>query len=246
MCFSILIANDIKRLAQDFNAVLDEQAFAAFDAATQRSPSKYKPISSHERIFPNYWAPVITQTFAAGDEHGFDKESVAVQSINRASKVQRVIRPMRYRLRPHWSKDELPTRYNVFNARLDSLEKRRSWQPLFGQRHGLLIYKAFYEWVLGPDGSKKLLQFYPMDKELLWSPVLYDVWSDGERRIDSFAVITDDPPPEISDAGHDRCPIFLDQAYLDTWLKPNGLAPGQLMEILKRRQAVTYCHRAAS
>ena len=59
---------------------------------------------------------------------------------------------MRYRVRPNGSKEEVPTKYNVFNARIDSLEIRNTWAPLFMRNHGIVPLTGFYEWVSGPDG----------------------------------------------------------------------------------------------
>jgi putative SOS response-associated peptidase YedK len=53
---------------------------------------------------------------------------------------QRLIKPMRYRVRPNGSKEEVPTKYNVFNARLDSLEIRQTWIPLFMHNHGSICH----------------------------------------------------------------------------------------------------------
>lgn len=55
--------------------------------------------------------------------------------------------PMRYRIRPSGSSEEIPTKYNVFNARLDSLETRQTWSSLFMRNHGLFPFKRFFEWV---------------------------------------------------------------------------------------------------
>lgn len=54
----------------------------------------------------------------------------------------------------------------------------------------------------------------------LWSKW---VGPDGERLL-SFALITDEPPPEVSAAGHDRCVIPIKPENVDTWLNPKNLA----------------------
>ncbi len=37
----------------------------------------------------------------------------------------------------------------------------------------------------------------------------------------SFAAITDEPPPEIAAAGHDRCIIPIKPENVDAWLNPD-------------------------
>lgn len=65
-----------------------------------RSSTKlFKSVGDDGKIFPNYFANVI---------------------ISRHHK--RLITPMRYRIRPHGPEEEIPTKFNVFNARFDSLK----------------------------------------------------------------------------------------------------------------------------
>ncbi len=68
---------------------------------------------------------------------------------------------------------------------------------------------------------------------------LWDRWSkEGEPDLYSFAAITDEPPPEVAAAGHDRCLRFsVDRPHLgsDAELQQLerlavGLAPIELLE----------------
>ncbi|HEU4781125.1 MAG TPA: hypothetical protein VFS58_14680, partial [Steroidobacteraceae bacterium] len=58
----------------------------------------------------------------------------------------------------------------------------------------------------------------------------------------SFAAITDEPPPEVAAAGHDRMIINLKPAHLDAWLSPAGRSLDELQAILSDRQAPYYEH----
>jgi len=49
--------------------------------------------------------------------------------------------------------------------------------------------------------------------------------TDTEEGFYSFAAITRDPPPEVQDAGHDRCIVALKPENIDVWLEPD---PGRL------------------
>src|SRR5687768_10439255 len=119
MCYSIMVETDLKRLAKDFDAIVDDEAFAQYAVRSGADPKRYKPIAAHARIFPNYFAPLIV-----------------------AEGKRRVIKPMRYRVLPSWSEKEIPAKYNVFNARLDALESRRTWKNIFMRRHGILVFQA--------------------------------------------------------------------------------------------------------
>lgn len=244
MCFSTEVDTNIKNLSRRFNAVVDQQAYQRFNSlmAIQKSefgPEKIKEIFNQKRkskqfvqvpgddgrIYPNYFAPVIVM------ENGVRK-----------------IKPMRYRVRPQGSDHEIPSQYNVFNARLDALEKRKTWEKLFGQKHGLFPFKSFYEWIEDSAGSKKLINFIPDHKDLMWAPCLYDTWTskNNEITIDSFALITDEPPREVLQMGHDRCPIFLLEKHIDSWLDPVDRSFEQLYGILKDKEDVYYQHQWAA
>ncbi len=171
------------------------------------------------RIFSNYFANVIV-----------------------SEKGERIIQPMRYRVRPHYSDEELPTKYNVFNARIDSFEIRDTWRPLFMRNHGIIPFTKFYEWVPGTDKKPKLISFFPEGRETMWAPCLWDEWisKDGRIHFKSFAIITDGPPSEIQSMGHDRCPIFLSEEKIDKWLNPKGQLKDELYKILSDREQVKY------
>ena len=61
----------------------------------------------------------------------------------------------------------------------------------------------------------------------------------------SFALITDEPPPEVRARGHDRCIIPIREQYLDVWLNPQGdLAMSQ--QILSDREPLYFKGRIVS
>lgn len=152
---------------------------------------------------------------------------------------QNRIKLMRYQLRPRHATTEAPSNINMFNARLDALETRRSWQPLLGRSHGLVLLNGFYEWVPHPDtGKSAIIRFFPDDREAMWVPCLYDRWQGDGYGIESFAIITDDPPPEVAERGHDRCPIYPGWQHIDAWLAGGSRAASY--EILRSRAPVHY------
>ncbi|MCO4756288.1 MAG: SOS response-associated peptidase family protein, partial [Bacteriovoracaceae bacterium] len=99
------------------------------------------------------------------------------------------------------------------------------------------------EWVVH-EGKKKLITFKPGEKDIMWAPALYDVWKsrDGSQTIESFALITNDPPPEIERMGHDRCPIFLKEEYIDDWLSPENETRDEVYEMLNEQESVEYSY----
>ncbi len=246
MCYSAQIERNITRYEKIFGAKIDPEAMVHFRftqglehlvgaeeikaiLGLSRKPRvsqfRWAPEEKDCRIYPGtYFAPVIVW-----------------------SSGRRVIVPMRYRVRPAGMPVEVPSKYNVFNARVDSLQKRSTWKKLFGHNHALLPFLKFFEWV-ERDGIKIQVSFTPEGRDIMWAPALFDTWTSSDSKISfsSFALITDDPPPEVSDAGHDRCPIFLRRDLIDDWLQPMDKSQQTLLEILKHREPTFFGHKQVS
>lgn len=170
---------------------------------------------------------------------------------------ERIVAPFRYHLRPRGQSVGFDQRYSgCYNARRDNLQNP-FWQPVFGKRHGIILIKKFYEHVAANDyrssqlkdgvsksGKKNLiLCFEPEVPVEMMVPCLWDVnRQPGQSDLFSCALITDNPPPEISETGHDRCPVFLKEKYLDLWLNPKKVPIERLYEILQDREQVRYRH----
>ena len=242
MCFSVQVDKDLKKLAKRFNATPSVQAFTNFNAiqklenergaeylkaelGLKRKPRSkvFKDADEEGRVFPGYWTNVIV-----------------------IENNKRVIKPMRYRVRPAHSIEEIPSKYNVFNSRVDALEKRQTWQSIFMKNHGLFPFLKFYEWV-ERKGKKTLVNFTPDEVDIMWAPAIFDTWksNDGHITFDSFALLTDDPPKEVEEAGHDRCPIFIKEESIDNWLDPKDLNKKDIYQILGKQETVYFSHQIA-
>jgi len=180
-----------------------------------------QPTGETYRIYPYYFAPVIIETNGV-----------------------RELLPMRYRLLPRTAV-EVPGQYNVFNARRDSLQSARTWKPLFGSKHAIFPFERFYEWV-ERDGRKVELTFSPDGFEEMWAASLYEETKTRNGLIRSFAMVTDEPPPEVAAAGHDRCPVFLSESLLDDWLRPNGKPLLDLDALLDHKQSTYFSNALAA
>src|SRR5690606_25078389 len=75
----------------------------------------------------------------------------------------------------------------------------------------------------GEKPQNVVLQFTPEPAEPMLVACLWSHWTHpSEPTLRSFAIITDEPPPEVAAAGHDRCPINLKTENLEAWLTPEG------------------------
>ncbi|HEY8272074.1 MAG TPA: SOS response-associated peptidase family protein [Pseudobdellovibrionaceae bacterium] len=170
---------------------------------------------------------------------------------------ERVIVPMRYHLRPPEMPESFDRKYpGCYNARLDSLTG--FWRNEFEKKHGILIISSFFENVKLHQFEKRklsiketvkniVLQYKPKDMEYMVVPCLWDHWGGhGDKAFDSFAIITDKPPPEVLETGHDRCPIFLNEARVEEWLDSKSKSTAELLSILNDRQRTFYEHKLAA
>jgi putative SOS response-associated peptidase YedK len=196
------------------------------------------------RFFPQWWVPVMVME----DD-------------------QLVVKPMRYQLRKpglpasaDWIEGKtLPSGKKsarrlsgTYNARRDNLT--RYWKSQFGHKHGVLVIDSFFENVSlhkaegrplapgEPDAGVEI-QFTPEPREPMLIACIWDHWEGSEEDpFDSFAFITDDPPPEVAAAGHDRIPIRLQMDNLMAWLTPQGRSSEELQAILDNRPEAFYGH----
>ncbi len=211
MCFLIQGIRDLKVLRDEFDSVINRSHFQALANNATKLPKLFKAMDHDGRAFPNYFCPVTIKN----------------QNFHE-------LLPMRYRIRPATSSEEVPSKYNMFNARKDALLTRKSWRPLLGRNHGIFTMNHFYEWV-ERDGKKQLVSFHSSESEKLYIPCLYDFYEDGDKSFYSFAVITDEPAPEVLAAGHDRTPIHLTKDLAYQWLDSEKLNSDDALSLLSHQ-----------
>lgn len=142
----------------------------------------------------------------------------------------------------------------LYNARIDSLEDW--WSPVFGRRHALFVLTGFRENVKrhdmeqrelapGEETENVVLEFKPREHEDMLVPCVWDRWERDGEVLNSFALITDEPPPEVAAAGHDRCPINLTPDAARAWLAPDERNADELFAILGQRRRPYYDHQIA-
>lgn len=191
------------------------------DAALRRLEAEEKPVQEGEteRIWPGYFCPVLIRDSATGE---------------------RIVVPMRYRCRlPGWTEADERQKPGTYNARRDKLST--VWRKLYGRNHGIVVASDFYESVslhrlqrreLAP-GERDIAVEIKFTPEPAQDMYLACLWRYVEASADdpgfyTFAIITRDPPPEVREAGHDRCVIPIRAEHLDSWLNPD---PGNLSAV---------------
>lgn len=92
-----------------------------------------------------------------------------------------------------------------------------------------------------------ILEFRPHGREPMLVACVWSHWTGkDEPDLDSVAAITDEPPPEVAAAGHDRCIIPLRRERLDEWLNPDPRNLAAQYAILDDRERPYYEHRLAA
>jgi putative SOS response-associated peptidase YedK len=191
-----------------------------------------EPNSEDNRIFPMVYAGVIIKQ---GGEN--------------------VLTPMRYFCRPAGKPAFYDKKFpGLYNARRDSLE--RFWSDQFGHHHAVMVIESFYENVKlhaserrelreGEEEQNVVLQFTPNPPQTMLIACLWSHWTDPrELDLRGFAAITDEPPPDVAAAGHDRCIINLRPEHVEAWLTPENRSRQELQNILSDRAVSTYQHAA--
>ena len=149
---------------------------------------------------------------------------------------------MRYRLRPFDSESEVPTKYNLYNARVEGIELKKTWAPLIGKKHVAIPLVKFHEWVPTEKG-KRVVQFSMPGKEIFWTAGVFDIWKNptGREQIISFAIVTQEPNEYIRSVGHDRCPIIISEQEVKTWL--NLKDQNDALQFLKTSRQYDFTHQ---
>lgn len=180
------------------------------------------PEPQDSRIYPQHYAHVITW------QDG-----------------KRVLQPMRYGCRPAGKPAFYDTKFpGTYNARRDNLEG--FWKEVFGYGHGIMLASAFYENVQR-DGKNVVLEFRPNTHGPMLVACLWSRWTkEGEADLLSFSAITDEPPPEVAAAGHDRCIIPIRPENIDAWLRPDSANLAASYAVLDDRERPYYEHRLAA
>ncbi|MDR5784544.1 SOS response-associated peptidase family protein [Caballeronia sp. LZ065] len=192
------------------------------------------PKERDSRIFPGHYAPVLII------EDG-----------------QYVVKPMRYQCRIAGKPENYDRRFpGTYNARRDNLEG--FWKPCFGHTHGIMLVDVFYENVSKAkmegtllesheQDENVVLEFRPNNGQLMHVACLWSRWTaPGEPDLLSFAAITDEPPPEVEAAGHDRCIVPIKAENIEAWLSPGGSDLEPMYAILDDRDRPYYEHRLAA
>jgi putative SOS response-associated peptidase YedK len=222
----------VTKVATESRRIATDKIEAALRRIEDINRTESKPRDT--RIFPGTYAPVLVM------ENG-----------------EYVVRPMRYQCRIAGKPANYDAKFpGTYNARRDNLEG--FWKPCFGHTHGVMLVEVFYENVkkakmegtvleTHDKDENVVLEFRPSNRQLMHVACLWSRWTKpGEPDLLSFAAITDEPPPEIEAAGHDRCIIPIKPENIEAWLNPEASSLNAMYAILDDKDRPYYEHKLAA
>lgn len=150
-------------------------------------------------------------------------EDIPVLMTDESADLQ--LRKMRWWLVPGWSPAP-SSKYAMFNARSENLEKSRAFREPFRSRRCIIPASGYYEWKR--EGDNKIpLYITPINEDSHLSAErhstgflfagLWDIWEKEGRVIESCTLITTAATQSMSKI-HGRMPVMLNKNEAHTWI----------------------------
>ena len=137
----------------------------------------------------------------------------------------------RWWLTPNWAK-EISTKYAMFNARTENLEKSPAFKTPFKRKRCVVPIAGYYEWQRLQEG-KRPHYVKSVENEALLLAGLWDEWlnPDLDQLLNSFTIVTCEVVEPMKFLHH-RQPVMLARNEVATWLQPDTTI-GSLHDLIK-------------
>lgn len=263
MCYSALIKRDVDGLGRRFVAIAVRTQIDEYAVRSSTDPKRFPPLD--DRIFPGHYAPVIFERDGA--------RVIEVMRYG-AYPPENIFNPKKYTsfnarrdnltssfwsnafLRHHgfivlqgfyeWVavKDLLKagvvTLDDVKAEFARQSEERKAKILVQGKK-----YKPTPTELKDPLDRQIIIEFKPTADADLLVPVIF-----SEKKLDSgevdkgFAIVTDEPLPDILEAGHDRSPVILNEESIAAWIGVGSGSRAAAMDaILASATLPTFHHK---
>lgn len=157
--------------------------------------------------------------------------------------TQAQLKTMNFSLVPSWSKTP-KVKFATHNARLDTILEKPTWRGPFVKKHCLVPITEFVESIteIGKPLAGNMVRFRERSGDLIVAAGIYDEWVNNETGevLESFAILTTEPPPFVFDVGHDRCPVFIKKEHYKDWLHYTGDGKGALELLSSAHREITF------
>lgn len=255
MCYSALVQRQLDYLEKKFGATPVREQFLSFEKHSAADSKRFPKLQ--DRIYPGYYAPIIHMV---EDQRVISpmRYSVYPPDFFKSSRKYTSYNARRDNLQsPFWA-DSFSQHHgliilkgfyewvevrDLINARLAALEALKAEFERQSTERKRRLEAQGKKYRPTPAEKKDLLdrrtiiEFHDRSGRDLLVPVIFSSIKLDDGSADfGFAIVTDDPPPEVIEAGHDRCPVILDFNYADDWLTPQGKSQQELNDALSKRR----------
>jgi putative SOS response-associated peptidase YedK len=145
-----------------------------------------------------------------------------VDVVKFANDGTRKLVSMRWGVIPYWWKKPLNQLPETFNARAEGVASKPMFRDAFKRHRCIIPANGYYEWIKRPDG-KQPYYISGADGGVLSFAALWDRWKNpetGEPVASCTIIVTD--ANALTRTIHDRMPVLLDKADIESWLKGTG------------------------
>ncbi len=143
----------------------------------------------------------------------------------------REVLPAKWGLVNSWAKDAKRAASQI-NARAEGLERSSAFRDAFSKRRCVVPADGYFEWT-GAGPTRQPVWFHRSDGGLLLFAGLYESWQpEPDQWQRTFTIITTEPN-DVTRPVHDRMPVILDEAVVDTWLDRKQEDTSALRELLR-------------
>ena len=265
MCYSALVKQDLKYLDRHYGALAVREQIENYLDASGHDPKTYPPL--RERIYPGYFAPVVFNRDGQKVTELMRYGAYPPAHIKDPSKYSSFNARRDNLTSPFWGQAFqkhhgiiILQGFYEWVAVKDLLQAGvvtiKDIESEFSRQSEVRKQKIIAEgklWKPTPTEKKTtvdrqiIIEFKPEDGDDLIVPVIFSYnheQPDENSNLPKagFAVITDEPTPEIQRAGHDRCPIILSEPDVERWLNHSAMKAEEIQSFLQQKRRVTFKH----
>tara|TARA_Y100001960_G_C14703121_1_gene842820 strand:- start:932 stop:1600 length:669 start_codon:yes stop_codon:yes gene_type:complete len=119
---------------------------------------------------------------------------------------------------PSWSK-EPRSKYNMINARLESVTEKSPFRSAFKSRRCLVPADGWYEWKTEEDG-KQPYYIQPEARGPFAFAGIWERWQGAESAFDSFAILTTEASKPLQTIHHRMPVVITERSRFGSWIDP--------------------------
>lgn len=134
---------------------------------------------------------------------------------------------LRWGFVPAWAK-EVSERQPI-NARSETAAASPAFRSAMKRRRCIVPASGFFEWQ-ATGGMKRPWYIRPKGGEIFAMAGVWEAWTDGVTRLETFAVLTTGPN-DVMRPLHSRMPVMLGRSDFAEWLTPEEMDAGRLAAV---------------